>query len=467
MFNVKSNGNGEYGRSQMNRKAVMILVVGTPFVILLIGLGFFFTNPYEPYIPLESPQLGGTRSIEESLLLLRPIDDFSDEPLTYPDLSQILWAAQGITDPVTGFRGVPSAGALYPLEVYVVIGENGVASLEEGVYHFLPEVHGIEKTLEGDQRSALASATGNEEDQVSVETAPVSLVVTAVYERTTSKYREEGYRYVHLEVGHLAQNVFLQAIARDLGTTMVCLFNETQVQGLLSCPEPLLIMPIGESLNDFPVEQPDFDDTWLPYPDFNGSISVETAIPMRRSIREYASGNLTIGQVSQLLWAAQGVKGADNALRTTPPIRGIYSVELFIAVGNVTETSQGVYYYEPENHSLHKMFDEDVRQQLFIASGGELYPSFEWVKRGRICIVLTIIYDRCTEVFGDLVGERVARFQAGMVAQNIHLQTAVLGLGTVTVGAFWDDAVQETLQVPVEYAPMYLMPIGQRPLPED
>jgi SagB-type dehydrogenase family enzyme len=268
-----------------------------------------------------------------------------------------------------------------------------------------------------------------------------------------------------LEAGHLAQNVFLQATARDLGTMMVVVFNETKVQSLLSSPAPLLIMPIGKPLDGYAFEKPKFDG-WLPYPNFTGEIALEKAIAMRRSVREYAPGNLTISQVSQLLWAAQGVKGLEKAFRTVPSIGGVYSVEIFVAVGNVSGMAQGVYLYEPENHSLKKVADGDIREELFIASGGKWYTSYDWVKQGRICIVPTVVYNRCVQVFGQ-IGERIARFQAGMAAQNIALEATAIGLGTVTVGAFWDDVVQGALHVTTDYAPMYLMPVGIRPMPQE
>jgi len=162
-------------------------------------------------ISLPKPRYDGGISIEEALLRRRSIRDYAAGSLTLQELSQLLWAAQGITGS-GGLRTAPSAGALYPLEVYVVVGD--VEGLGMGVYKYRPQEHSIQKVVEGDCRSELAGAALG---QSCVERAAIDVVITAVYERTTEKYGEWGVRYVHIEVGHAAQNLCLQAAALDLG----------------------------------------------------------------------------------------------------------------------------------------------------------------------------------------------------------------------------------------------------------
>lgn len=194
-------------------------------------------------IELPEPRKEGTTSVEEAIQDRRSVREYEDEPLSLEELSQLLWAAQGITG--EGFkRAAPSAGALYPLEVYVLVGE--VNGLDPGFYHYLPKNHSLEKIASKDFRSELTKAAY---DQSYIEEAPASLVFTAIYERTTQKYGDKGVRYVHIEAGHAAQNVYLQSGALGLGTVSVGGFEDDKVKAMLSLPEeeqPLYIMPIGK-----------------------------------------------------------------------------------------------------------------------------------------------------------------------------------------------------------------------------
>jgi SagB-type dehydrogenase family enzyme len=197
-----------------------------------------------PPISLPDPRLKGEMSLEEAILNRRSRRDFKDSPLTLGEVSQILWAAQGITDE-TGLRAAPSAGALYPLDLYLVVGERGVEGLGEGVYHYLPQSHSLQLTLTGDVRQTLARLSV---EQMFIAEAPLSLVITAEYERTTKKYGERGVRYVHMEAGHVAQNVYLQAEALGLGTVTVGAFQDEEIARALNLPPnymPLYVMPIG------------------------------------------------------------------------------------------------------------------------------------------------------------------------------------------------------------------------------
>ncbi len=193
-------------------------------------------------IKLPEPGHDSPTSIEQALLKRRSVRDYKDEPLTLAELSQLLWAAQGITDR-RGFRAAPSAGALYPLEVYVVAGN--VSNLPSGIYKYKPHEHELEKILEGDKRAKLCIAALG---QSSVKDGAIAIVFSAVYERTTQKYGERGIRYVHMEVGHAAQNVYLQAVSLNLGTVVIGAFQDDAVRMIINMPDeenPLYIMPIG------------------------------------------------------------------------------------------------------------------------------------------------------------------------------------------------------------------------------
>ena len=193
-------------------------------------------------IPLPEAGSGQEMSVEEALEQRRSIREFSREGLLLEDVSQLLWAAQGITGR-RGYRAAPSAGGLYPLELYVVAGD--VEGLSPGVYRYRPKKHDLVLVASGDQRKPLASAALG---QGWVRQAPAVLVITGVYERTMTKYGQRGRRYVHMEVGHAAQNIYLKATAQRLGTVMVGAFDDEEVQEVLGLPaahEPLGLMPIG------------------------------------------------------------------------------------------------------------------------------------------------------------------------------------------------------------------------------
>jgi SagB-type dehydrogenase family enzyme len=194
-------------------------------------------------IKLPEPKYDSSTLIEKVLLNRRSVRSYKDEPLALKEVSQLLWAAQGITDP-RGFRTAPSAGALYPLEVYVVIGN--VNDLPKGIYKYTPNTHELMRILKGDKRTELCRAAL---DQEPVKYAPIVIIFSAVYKRTTVKYGERGIRYVHIEVGHAAQNVFLQAISLNLGAVVIGAFYDEEVKKILNMPikeQPLYIIPIGK-----------------------------------------------------------------------------------------------------------------------------------------------------------------------------------------------------------------------------
>lgn len=187
-------------------------------------------------IALPSPQAVGRMSVEEAIARRRSVRDFTGQLLTERDLSQLLWATQGITDP-GGLRAAPSAGALYPLEVYVAIAT--------GLYHYLPEGHRLSRRSDRDLRAALSRAALSQE---AVRDAPAVFVIAAVPARTEAKYGARAGRYVDLEAGHAAENLLLQAVALGLGGVPIGAFTDSDVQRTLGLPagyQPLLLIPVG------------------------------------------------------------------------------------------------------------------------------------------------------------------------------------------------------------------------------
>ncbi|MEA3406902.1 MAG: SagB/ThcOx family dehydrogenase [Chloroflexota bacterium] len=194
-------------------------------------------------IVLPMPRRESDVSVEEALQQRRSIRDYAEAPLTIVEVGQLLWAAQGITDE-RGYHTAPSAGALYPLELYVVVGK--VETLAPGVYHYDSHNHALERVADGDRRQALAREAL---EQDCVRQGAIDIVFTAVYERTTAKYGQRGRQYVHMEAGHAAQNVYLQCVPLKLGAVVVGAFQDKGVQDVLELPEeriPLYIMPVGK-----------------------------------------------------------------------------------------------------------------------------------------------------------------------------------------------------------------------------
>ncbi len=212
--------------------------------------------PAAKIITLPEPVHDGSTSVEQAMAGRRSVREYRDAPVSLAEVSQLLWAAQGVTS-AEGMRTAPSAGALYPLEVYVVAGK--VSGLGPGVYRYIPGEHVLELVSEGDKRSELGNVASS---QPSIKDAPLDIVIAGVYERTTGKYdspvRDErtgsryprGVGYVYMEAGHAAQNVCLQAVSLKLGTVTIGAFSDDGVKSVTGMPvneRPLYIMPVGRT----------------------------------------------------------------------------------------------------------------------------------------------------------------------------------------------------------------------------
>lgn len=196
-------------------------------------------------IALPRPALKGSMSVEEAIKARRTTRAFEPRAITLQHLSQLLWAAYGITAANGPYKSVASAGALYPLDIWAVVGKDGVQGLGAGVYRYLSQGHSLLPVKEGDAREALARASLY---QSWIAEAPVILVVTGEYERSARKYGQRAFRYTHIEAGHAGHSIFLQAEALGLAAGIVGAFKEGQVQQALgtgAVHDPILVMPVG------------------------------------------------------------------------------------------------------------------------------------------------------------------------------------------------------------------------------
>lgn len=225
------------------RRSVIWLLCG--FVIVVLAVPGWGKSRTQGSFTLPQPAYQGEISVERAIKERRTVRAFRPDSLSITQLSQLLWAAYGITDERRGFRAAPSAGALYPLDVYAVVGKGGVEVLASGVYRYHPARHSLEAVGKGDRRKEVAYAALT---QMWIAKAPVVFVITAEYERITRKYGERGIRYAHIEVGHVGQNIFLQAGTLGLGAGIVGAFRDASVIKAIGAPSeyvPLIIIPVG------------------------------------------------------------------------------------------------------------------------------------------------------------------------------------------------------------------------------
>ena len=231
----------------------LLVVAGLSLALDLVFGAFRFVRTddgaewsVEESVTLPRPRERSDVSVEEAIAGRRSRRAYSDRALDRGELGQLLWATQGVTNRDKGFRAAPSAGALYPLEVYVVVGSPGVEGLESGVYRYRPGRHELDRGRTGNVQSELRAGAV---DQEFVEEAAVDIVVCAVDERTTRKYGERGrQRYVPMEAGHAGENLSLQAEALGLATVSVGAFRDDRVRDIVEAPadqRPLYIFPVG------------------------------------------------------------------------------------------------------------------------------------------------------------------------------------------------------------------------------
>ena len=197
-------------------------------------------------LELPEPAHLGAVSLEETLARRRSLRAFAPDPIPLQSIGQLAWSAQGVTEAATGYRTAPSAGGTLPVEVDLLL--HGVPGLEDGVYRYHPAEHALRRRLVGDRRAAVTETTLN---QGFVRDAPVVVALSAVAARITPRFGALSDRLIDMEVGHVAQNVSLQAVALGLGTVVVVAFREADLTAVLELAEgerPIYLMPVGRAM---------------------------------------------------------------------------------------------------------------------------------------------------------------------------------------------------------------------------
>jgi SagB-type dehydrogenase family enzyme len=215
-------------------------------LIMLLGIALLYPPGGQgaESVKLPPPVKTGGMSLAAALEVRRTVRRFASRPLDLSQVSQLLWGADGVSDP-RGLRTAPSAGATYPLDLYLVVGERGVKDLPAGIYHYQAPAHALAPVAPGDARANVARASLH---QGWMTQAPVMVVITGEYRRCAARYGERGVRYTHMEAGNVSQNLFLAAEALGLGAGIVGAFEDQTLAQAAKLPpahEPLLVMPVG------------------------------------------------------------------------------------------------------------------------------------------------------------------------------------------------------------------------------
>jgi len=250
----------------MKLSSIVIIVIG----LAIAGNGFSQeSNPEQAAISSESkiiqlpnPILESETSVEEALNARQSVRTYSAEPLTISEISQMLWAAQGITRKKDtpprkwnekyewqgGKRTAPSAGGLYPMELYLLAGN--VEGLDQGVYKYIVKNHSLIKVIDGDKRADVRDVSLK---QKQITAGAAVIVIAAVYERTSIKYGDRSEKYIFTEVGHIGQNIYLQGGSLGIGTVMIGAYKDDGLKRVLNLPDdekPMAVMPIGKMLKE-------------------------------------------------------------------------------------------------------------------------------------------------------------------------------------------------------------------------
>jgi len=224
-----------------------------------------------------------------------------------------------------------------------------------------------------------------------------------------------------------------------------------------------------ESNPEQAAKKPESKIIQLPDPSFKSETSIEEALNARQSVRAYSAESLSLTEISQMLWAAQGITRKKDTPsskwnekyewqggnRTAPSAGGLYPMELYLLAGNVEGLDQGVYKYIVKSHSLIKVIDGDKRADV-----REVSLKQKAITEGAAVIVMAAVYERTSIKYGAR-SEKYIFTEVGHIGQNIYLQGASLGIGTVMIGAYKDDDLKRVLNLPDDEKPMAVMPIGK------
>ena len=393
---------------------------------------------YADNLSLPAPDLKGHMSLSSAINQSASKEELSDHQTEIQEVSQLLWAVQGITHS-PDFRTVPSAGATYPLEVFVL--HRGTSTLSEGCYRYIPQGHQIEEVSTSWNESEFLLAFDGDAQEAIANVSTV-FVILAEYIRTTNRYGGRGVQYVHLEVGHAIQNFLLQATSLDLCTHIITQFESAEIQATLDTVfEPLVVLPLGTN-SESSGSRLERSCSLSQYDEF----TVEQAILERKSVRDYMNGSIPLSVLYDVL---------NDSTRIDYLVGSHSEVDIRVVIGQVEDLMNGTYCYKPYTHSLEMVTSGDQRSQLKTAGLGQ-----DWIESAQLDIVMSVNSTWIHQQTDPTYYNNLMMFNIGMIAQNVYLKCAANGLGTVVIGAFYENDVSQVVGNPDGFKPIYIMPIG-------
>lgn len=462
-------------------------------------------------LPDVRPQGGGT-VLDATMCWRNALPRLSPSTMTLEDLSAILFHGQGITDVVQfgtmtcDLRAAPSAGALYPVDVYVVA--HGIEGLAPGLYHHAIKEHRLHCLKEGDFSKELEKTGGCPHLYRS---AAATLILSVMFARSGVKYRERVYRYLNMDTGHVAYNLGVSATARGFGAPLIARFDDGAINALLEIDTQteaaLLLMPVGKTGDGetaagepeplFAAVRPDPPDRADRYvrmihqgtsqrvkegqaksgahhrggkadreaaatrpegaialPDPAEGDEGDALFPVirrRRSTRNYSSAAMTRAELSALCVAAAGT-GADNE-----PFHSVTApLDLYAVVRHVEGLEGGVYLFDPPTRSLLLIRPGDFSAQCKRANLNQ-----DFCRTAHVVFFKTVTFDALGHPDGDR-GYRYANIRSGIMGGALYLQATALGMGVCGVGAFMDDDVAAIVGCdPLTEPVLYVTAVGK------
>lgn len=375
--------------------------------------------PFKPELDLKLSQVART---------LKYCREVSPSEIPLSKLSKVLYSIQGISGGVFWIKAktIPSAGATYPLNIYV---EPYCKEVKGGLYEY----------SSASEHKGWLRLKREKENSVS------KIYIHAVFARTTRRYGSRGEHYVLMEVGHAIQNALLEATLLDLGLSYSLNLDELS-RSLKEGEEPLAVLKLGSCFEkpsmEYDISSFKNHTTRLEIPVLP-ELKLEEAILKRRSIRKYSSPKLSPEELSYVLYHSSGRAWMGD--RPYVPPNHTYRLDVYVVAGGVDGLAPGVYIYNDRENALILIREGDLRRRLYRAC-----LSQEWVLEAPASIVLAS-KPKDDRWYLDV--------ETGMIGQNVYLAATSIGLGTVAVGAFYDDEVAAVLGV--DTAPLYVMPLGR------
>ena len=438
----------------MNKKSIFILL----FLIIIVGLVvatpiIIFNIKFKTSISLPSPDINGEMLLEDAFLIVNQTPSFLPvEQLSLQTLSQLLWSMQGITHGEK--RSAPSAGATYPLELYIYTFN--IENLPVALYQYTPKGHGIdlihEKNISKSYVIDSLLPVNKNLDQ-----AQALIFISVVPERTTAKYGSRGIQYIQLEIGHVLGNLYLQSVTTEIHIEPIFQYNQTRVQEEFEIEEEIaVIIPIIKCASYESVVIPDLlqKDLFGNITETNG-LTVEQAIYLRQSIRNYEQEDISLSTLKRLFWHTFANKTNWLSSATKPiTFTSVSAVHMFLITSDrMEDLENGIFELSSElfNITLFKLGD-------YVSDLYEAGLSQSMIRTAASNVIFLLN----TSLLQELLIEDpipLGLYEIGVISQFLYLESRNLNLGMVVVGAFHDFQVT-TLLDDILSKPVYIIPIG-------